>query len=78
MTYAKVSLSLSDADIAFLDGETLSGAYPSRSAAVQDAVRMLRESRLADAYAEAFREWDDGGWDTAAADGIGTDSTSVA
>ncbi|GLI26467.1 hypothetical protein ARHIZOSPH14_07090 [Agromyces rhizosphaerae] len=78
MSYAKVSLSLSDADIAFLDGETLSGAYPSRSAAVQDAVRMLRESRLADAYAEAFGEWDDDGWDATAADGTSADGSSVA
>lgn len=71
MTHAKISLSLSDADIAFLDGETLSGAYASRSAAVQAAVRLLRESRLADAYAEAFGTWDDDEWDASAADGIG-------
>lgn len=70
MSYAKVSLSLSDADIAFLDTETLSGTYPSRSAAVQDAVRLLRESRLADAYAEAFGEWDEDAWDEASADGF--------
>ena len=65
-----MSLSLSDDDIAFLDSEALSGTYPSRSAAVQDAVRLLRESRLADAYAEAFGEWDDDAWDAASADGI--------
>ncbi|WES64591.1 antitoxin [Microbacter sp. GSS18] len=70
MSYAKVSLSLSDADVAFLDSETLSGAYPSRSAAVQDAARMLRESRLADAYAQAFEEWDDDAWDATSGDGI--------
>ena len=70
MSYAKVSLSLSDADIAVLDSETLSGTYATRSAAVQDAVRLLRESRLADAYAEAFAEWDDDEWDAASGDGI--------
>ncbi|MDX2377219.1 ribbon-helix-helix domain-containing protein [Microbacterium sp. LRZ72] len=65
MPTSKVSLSLSDTDIAFLDEEARSGAYASRSAAVQAAVRLLRESRLADAYAEAFREWDEDGWDAA-------------
>jgi len=70
MTNAKVSLSLSEADIAFLDLETLSGRYASRSAAVQDAVRLLRESRLADAYAEAFADGYDAEWDAADADGL--------
>ncbi|MFT3797979.1 ribbon-helix-helix domain-containing protein [Microbacterium sp.] len=70
MSHAKVSLSLDDADIAFLDRETISGRYSSRSAAVQDAVRLLRESRLADAYAEAYGEWDESAWDTAVADGL--------
>jgi Arc/MetJ-type ribon-helix-helix transcriptional regulator len=70
MSYSKVSLSLSDADLAFLDAEALQGRYPSRSAAVQDAVRMLRESRLADAYAEAYAEGYDEDWDLAAEDGI--------
>jgi hypothetical protein len=37
---------------------------------VQDAVRMLRESRLADAYAEAYAEGYDEDWDLAAEDGI--------
>ena len=70
MTNAKVSLSLSEGDIAFLDLETLSGRYASRSAAVQDAVRLLRESRLADAYAEAFADGYDAEWDAADADGL--------
>jgi Arc/MetJ-type ribon-helix-helix transcriptional regulator len=70
MSNAKVSLSLSEGDIAFLDLETLSGRYASRSAAVQDAVRLLRESRLADAYAEAFADGYDDEWDAADADGL--------
>jgi len=72
MSNAKVSLSLSGQDLAFLDAEALSGRYPSRSAAVQDAIRLLRESRLADAYAEAFAEGHDDEWDATAADGIAT------
>lgn len=73
MAYAKVSLSLEERDIAFLDQEALAGNYPSRSAAVQEAVRLLRESRLADAYAEAFGEWADEEeqlWSATTADGI--------
>ncbi|MFS0912260.1 ribbon-helix-helix domain-containing protein [Microbacterium sp. 179-I 3D2 NHS] len=70
MSAMKVSLSLSESDVAFLDTEQLSGRYASRSAAVQDAVRMLRESRLADAYAQAFDESYEEEWDSAASDGL--------
>ncbi|WP_243229129.1 ribbon-helix-helix domain-containing protein [Microbacterium sp. CIAB417] len=70
MTHTKISLSLNEVDLAFLDTETREGRYPSRSAAVQDAVRMLRESRLADAYAEAYAEGYDEAWDLASDDGL--------
>lgn len=70
MGTTKISLSLSESDLAFLDSEALGGRYASRSAAVQDAVRLLRESRLADAYAEAFAEGYDEDWDLAADDGL--------
>lgn len=70
MSTAKISLSLPDGDLAFLDAQTLEGRYSSRSAAIQDAVRLLRESRLADAYAEAYAEGYDDEWDTAVDDGL--------
>ena len=70
MSATKVSISLSEEDIAYLDGEAQQGRYPSRSAAVQEAIRLLRESRLADAYAEAFGSWDQDEWDLAAGDGL--------
>lgn len=66
----KVSLSLSTEDLAFLDDQTRTGVYSSRSAAVQDAVRVLREERLADAYVAAFAEPADDAWDAASADGV--------
>jgi Arc/MetJ-type ribon-helix-helix transcriptional regulator len=70
----KVSISLPDEDIAFLDSYARSQGIESRSAVVHRAVRMLRVSELADAYEEAFTAWDDDGetvvWDTAAADGL--------
>ncbi|HET8896158.1 MAG TPA: ribbon-helix-helix domain-containing protein [Protaetiibacter sp.] len=71
MTSVKVSISIPDGDLAYLDTQTLAGRYPSRSAALHDAIRMLRESELADAYAEAFAERHDDEWETAAADGLG-------
>ena len=74
MAFTKVSLSLAEDDVAFLDRQALEGRFASRSAAAQEAVRLLRESRLADAYAEAFSEWRDSGdaaaWDATSADGV--------
>lgn len=70
MPMTKVSVSLSDADISYLDTQTLAGRYASRSAALQDAIRKLRESELADAYAEAFADWHDDVWDDALGDGL--------
>ena len=74
MAVTKVSLSLDERDVVFLDEETLGGRFPSRSAAVHEAVRLLRESLLADAYAEAYGEWnesgEEGAWDAASLDGI--------
>ncbi|MEO2129634.1 MAG: ribbon-helix-helix domain-containing protein [Microbacterium sp.] len=70
MVHVKVSLSLSTDDLAFLDDQTRAGVYSSRSAAVQDAVRVLREERLADAYADAFAEPADDAWDAASGDGL--------
>ena len=69
----KVSISLSEADVAFLDQQTLAGTFDSRSAAVQAAVNLLRQGELADAYAAAFAEWseeDDHAWDASASDGL--------
>ncbi|MCS0499183.1 ribbon-helix-helix domain-containing protein [Protaetiibacter mangrovi] len=71
MSSVKVSISLPSDDLAYVDTQTLSGRYASRSAALHDAIRMLRESELADAYAEAFGEWQDDGWESTAADGLG-------
>jgi len=71
MGTTKVSVSLSEADLSYLDTQTLAGRYASRSAALQDAIRKLRESELADSYAEAFTEWHDDEWDATVADGLG-------
>ena len=70
----KVSISLPDDDVEFLDAYAQSQGIESRSAVVHKAVRLLRASELAGAYEEAFTAWDDEGeaaaWDVVAADGL--------
>ena len=70
----KISVSLPDEDVEFLDDYAQSQGYESRSAVVHSAVRMLRSSKLGDAYADAWLEWeesDDGAlWDKAKSDGL--------
>ena len=68
----KVSVSVPDEDIEFLDNYVKTHQVASRSAAVQRAIRLLRASELTNAYAAAFAEWtDDPGnkaWDAATPD----------
>jgi Arc/MetJ-type ribon-helix-helix transcriptional regulator len=70
----KVSVSLPEEDVAFLDSYAQSQGIESRSAVVHEAVRMLRASELSEAYEEAFKSWDDEGqaaaWEVVAADGL--------
>ena len=53
----KLSVSLPDEDVEFLDAFAEEEGIESRSAALHRAVRILRASRLADSYAEAWEEW---------------------
>ena len=68
----KVSVSVPDEDIEFLDNYVKTHRVASRSAALQRAIRLLRASELTDAYAAAFAEWADDpandAWDVAQAD----------
>jgi len=70
----KISVSLPDADIEFLDEYAKNLGVPSRSAVIQRAVQLLRATELGPAYAEAWQEWeaddDAEAWDTAVGDGI--------
>ncbi len=70
----KVSISLPDEDVVFLDAYAKSQGIDSRSAVVHKAVRLLRASELGAAYEQAWQDWDDsdaaGAWDRAAADGV--------
>ncbi|HQZ34081.1 MAG TPA: ribbon-helix-helix domain-containing protein [Ilumatobacteraceae bacterium] len=70
----KVSVSLPDDDVEFLDTYAEREGFASRSAVVHKAVRMLRASELGSAYEDAWAEWatgdDSGVWGTATADGL--------
>ena len=70
----KISVSLGDEELRFLDEFAQANRMPSRSATVRRAVRLLRASHLEDDYAEAFEEWIESGeaevWETVAGDGL--------
>ena len=70
----KVSVSLPDDDVEFLDTYAEREGFTSRSAVLHKAVRLLRAAELSNAYAEAFDEWASGDdqaiWETAVSDGL--------
>jgi Arc/MetJ-type ribon-helix-helix transcriptional regulator len=70
----KVSVSLPDEDIDFLDGYAHEHGIESRSAALHRAIRLLRASQLESAYADAWQEWTESGdaeaWDVTTGDGL--------
>ncbi len=70
----RVSVSLPDEDVEFLDAYAAERGVGSRSAVVHKAVRLLQASELGVAYEAAWAEWaaDDGAaWEAVAADGLG-------
>lgn len=69
----KVSVSIPDEDVEFLDHYAAEHGVESRSGVVQRAVSMLRVSELGDDYAVAWDEWattDEALWEATAADGL--------
>jgi Arc/MetJ-type ribon-helix-helix transcriptional regulator len=70
----KLSVSLSEEDVALLDAYVEEAGLPSRSAGVQRAVQMLRHLTLEDDYAQAWDQWssDEGAdeWESTTGDGI--------
>jgi hypothetical protein len=75
----KLSVSLPDKDVAFLDD--YAGKHDlSRSAALAAAVMSLRRQNLRDQYVEAYRDWTDSGeaevWEAVAGDGIEADDAT--
>ena len=72
----KVSVSLPEDDIRFLDDFAADRGLDSRSAALQRAVRLLRAMSLSEDYAAAWAEWnssaDSSLWDSVVGDGLGS------
>ena len=70
----KVSVSLPEDDVDFLDEYAQEQGFGSRSAVLHKAVRLLRASGLNDAYENAWQDWDRDGeeaiWDEATSDGL--------
>ena len=72
----KVSVSLPADDIEFLDSYAHAQGIESRSAALHQAVGLLRAAELTTAYEDAWDSWTASGdaqvWEAADADGMGT------
>jgi Arc/MetJ-type ribon-helix-helix transcriptional regulator len=70
----KLSVSLSEEDVALLDAFARVNGLPSRSAVVQHALRLLRTAHLEADYAAAWQEWESSGeaalWEGTAGDGL--------
>ncbi|MEU3275562.1 ribbon-helix-helix domain-containing protein [Saccharomonospora sp. NPDC006951] len=70
----KMSVSLPDEDVEFLDDYAREHEIGSRSAVLQQAVKLLKAAELGEAYAEAWQEWDASDdarlWEQATADGM--------
>ena len=72
----KVSVSLPEDDVEFLDSYARTLGAQSRSAVLHKAVGLLRAAQLAEAYEEAWDSWasseDAMAWETVTADGLGS------
>jgi Arc/MetJ-type ribon-helix-helix transcriptional regulator len=70
----KISVSLPDDDVDFLDQYARNIGKSSRSAVIQRAIRLMRAAELGPAYASAWQEWaaegDASAWDVVVGDGI--------
>lgn len=70
----KLSVSLPEADVVFIDNYVNRMRLASRSSVVHRAIQLLRMAELEEAYAQAHQEWEDsdnaGLWEEAAADGL--------
>jgi Arc/MetJ-type ribon-helix-helix transcriptional regulator len=70
----KLSVSLPEEDVAILDEYAHTSGLSSRSAALQQAIQLLRHTDLEQDYAAAWDEWESSSdqalWEATAADGL--------
>lgn len=73
LAVVKLSVSLDDDDVAFIDEYAATHEVTSRSAVLRKAVDLLRVAELGHDYAAAWSEWSDSEdadlWDATSADG---------
>jgi len=69
----KLSVSLSDEDVAFVDDYARRRGSASRSSVVHRAIELLRMADMEDAYTAAWQEWEQSEdadlWEATASDG---------
>lgn len=74
MAQVKLSVSLSSSDVETLDKYAKAAGMKSRSAVIQQAIRLLGDPELEDAYAAAWQDWADSDdaqhWSVTIADGL--------
>ena len=74
MGQVKLIVSLSPSEVTVLDKYAQSAGLKSRSAAIQQAIKLLGDPDLEDAYTAAWQEWEDAGeaeaWAVTVADGV--------
>ena len=74
MSQVKLSVSLSESEVAALDKYAHAAGLKSRSAAIQQAIRLLGDPELQSAYEAAWQEWaasgDADAWESTTADGV--------
>ena len=70
----KLSVSIPEQDVQFIDAYAATHGLETRSGVVQRALTLLRTADLGDDYAAAWAEWESSGeaeiWEAVIADGI--------
>lgn len=70
----KLSVSLPDNDVEFIDHYAHDQRIESRSAVLHKAIRLLRATELGGAYEDAWDQWSSAGdadaWETTTSDGV--------
>ncbi|MEU6606703.1 antitoxin [Streptomyces shenzhenensis] len=70
----KISVSLPQEDVSFVDEYAVRTDAESRSAVIHAAIELLRQAQLEEEYAAAFAEWDGSEdaefWDRFSGDGL--------
>ena len=73
----KISVSLTEQDVEYVDVYARRRGVQSRSAVIREALRLLQASELGPDYAAAWDDWPDDeqdAWDATVADGLSTDA----